>query len=170
MEGREMGGKTHLLSNNPAKLLIAMAQRIDSNTRRKVQVLAVLQIPEVRALALDEDRRRARVGRHHVRDMLADHLAAGRVLGRVGVGELSGGIGAAGNGNGAGTEAGNGRVDGGDPAEGGAEGHGDGMDDGRTGRRDSTGPDGMEGPKGDVKREEAEPAGCEGKGSRYRKD
>lgn len=126
---------THLLSNNLGKLLIAMTERVDGNTRRKVKVFAVLQVPEVRALALDEDGRRARVGGHHVRSGLADELAADGVLGRVGVGDLSGGIGTAGTG--AGEAGGRGRgVDGGDPAEGGAEGHGDGWTaDGRMGRR-----------------------------------
>lgn len=112
-----------------------MTERVNSNTRREVEVLAVLQVPEVRALALDEDGRRARVGGHHVGDVLADHLAAGRILGRVGVGELrGGGIGAAGSGTGAGEAGGRRRVDGGDPAEGGAEGHDDGRTDGRTER------------------------------------
>ena len=146
-----------------------MAERVDGNTGREVEVLAVLQVPEVRALALDEDGRRARVGGHHVGSVLANHLAAGRVLGGVGVGELSGSIGTAGSsGTGAGEATGGRHINGGDPAEGGAEGHGDGWAGGRTERRDRAGWDGME-RDGGCKREEAQPV-REGKGRYGRRD
>lgn len=67
------------------KLGIAVPQRTDGNTGCKVEVLAVLNVPEPRTLALDKHGRRAAVRGDHVRLVLTDERGAGRALGRVSV-------------------------------------------------------------------------------------
>ncbi len=80
---------THLLCDQLAELGIAVSQRRHGDARGEVQVLPVLDIPEVRALAPDEDRGRPGVSGHHIRCMLVDQGGARGIGGGVWVGETS---------------------------------------------------------------------------------
>ena len=76
---------THLLCNEIGELGIAMAQRIDGNTSCEVQILAVVNVPYVRALSFYEYWRRAGVCGNHEGSMFVDKSGARRVCVGVGV-------------------------------------------------------------------------------------
>lgn len=81
---------THLLGDEPAELGVAVAEPVDGDASREVQVPPVLEVPEVGALAADEDGRRAGVRGHHVGLVLGDQAGGGRV--GLGVGRGEGGV------------------------------------------------------------------------------
>lgn len=70
---------TDLVGDDVRKLWITVAQRRHGNSSRKVEVLAILNIPEPRALPLNKHRRRPGVGRDHVRSVFVDEVRAGGV-------------------------------------------------------------------------------------------
>lgn len=70
------GAAAYLFTNDLCNSRVAMAERIDSNASRKVQILPVLNIPHVASLALLEHRWWADIGRDHIRELLV-HEAGG---------------------------------------------------------------------------------------------
>ena len=84
---RVLRSMTHLLCDQLADLGIAMPQRRHSDAGGEIQVLPVLNIPEVRTLAPDEDGGRSGVGGHHVLCMLVDQRGARGIGSGVWVGE-----------------------------------------------------------------------------------
>lgn len=62
-----------------------MPQTRHGNSRRKIKVLAILNIPQPRALALHKDRRRSSICRDHVRREFVDERRAGRIWSGIGV-------------------------------------------------------------------------------------
>ena len=83
----EREGGTYLLGDQLGHLGVAVTERVDGDAGGEIEVLPVLNVPEIGALALDEHGRRAGVGGHHEGGMLADEGAAGRVLCGVRVGD-----------------------------------------------------------------------------------
>lgn len=82
-----------------------MAETIDSDTGCKIQELAILYIPQPRALSFDEYRRRTSICSDHVRSMLVHNGSTLRVGCDVGIwqrSEASAGDPRTGNGAGAG--------------------------------------------------------------------
>lgn len=73
-----------LLVQDPAHLLVAVAQRVHGDAGGEVEVLPVLDVPEVAALAFVEDGRWPHVGGHHVGCVGADETGGLRVRGWVG--------------------------------------------------------------------------------------
>lgn len=71
--------ETNLLRDELAELGVAVAQAVDGDAGREVEVLLVLKVPQVRTLATDEDGRRAGVRRDHVRLVVGDEAGGGRV-------------------------------------------------------------------------------------------
>ena len=65
-------GLLYLLSNCLRNTLVAVPQGIDSDSGRKVQVFAILNIVEVASFALFEHGGWAHIGRDHVRELLVD--------------------------------------------------------------------------------------------------
>ena len=68
---------------------IAVAEGVDGDACGEVEVAAVLDVPNVAALAFDHHRGRAHVGRDHVLGMVFDEGGGGGIRGRVVVGEAS---------------------------------------------------------------------------------
>jgi hypothetical protein len=83
-----MGGKgaTHLLGNQFGHLRVAVSKGVDGNASGEIEIFPILNIPQVRALALDKYGRRAQVCGYHKGRMLSDEGGAGRVLSGIRVG------------------------------------------------------------------------------------
>ena len=79
---------THLLGDQVSELGVGMAQSIDSDSGRKVQIFPVLKIPYIRAFSLYKDGGWSGVCRNHERGMLIDKCGARGVGGGIGVGKV----------------------------------------------------------------------------------
>lgn len=78
---------THLLAEQFRDFSITMAKRIYCDSRSKVKIAPVLNIPQVATFTLYHHGRWSDVGCNHVRQMIIDNSSGLRVSGRVMIGK-----------------------------------------------------------------------------------